>query len=100
MKPGRELRFAAELADTNAQLRERLLSGIAGVLGIVQDMGRKPLDAVSVAGAKGLERALVAVLSSLDQDRIAELLVDERPVGPRFLWNVTALAQGGLHGGD
>src|SRR5439155_24686649 len=49
--------------------------------------------------AERLECPLVAVFRSLDQDRIAQPLVDKRPLGPRCLRNLTALAQGGLHGG-
>ena len=41
----------------------------------------------------------VAVLCSLDQDRVTQLLVDERPLGPRVLTNLTALAQRRLHSG-
>src|SRR5438477_1122797 len=62
-------------------------------------MTGEALDLRRVALAKRLERSLVTVFCSFDQDRIAQLLVDERPLGPRCLRNLTALAQGGLHGG-
>src|SRR5437899_11133725 len=62
-------------------------------------MTGEALDLRRVALAKRLERSLVTVFCSFDQDRIAQLLVGERPLGPRWLRNLTALAQGGLHGG-
>jgi hypothetical protein len=51
-----------------------------------------------MALAEHRQGAVVAVLRSLDQDRVTESLVDERPLGPRVLPNLTALAQRRLHG--
>src|SRR4029453_918376 len=99
MEPRRELRLAAELADPHAELGECFLRGVASVLGIGEQVPGEPLHLGGVALTERLERPLVTVLRSLDQDRIAQLLVDERPLRPRCLRNLTALAQGGLHGG-
>jgi hypothetical protein len=99
VQPRGEARIASKLRDPDAQLDERLLRCVTRVFGIGEDMGRDALDARRVAVAERVERTLVAVLRSSDQDRIAQPLVDERPLGPRGLRNLTALAQGGLHGG-
>ena len=56
------------------------------------------LDPRRMALAECGERVRVAVLGSLDEDGVAELLVDERPLGPRVLPNLTALAERRLHG--
>ena len=77
MEPGRELRLAAELAEPDAELRERLLRGVARVLRIAQQMAGEPLDARRVARAERLERGGVAVLRAGDEDRVAEALVVE-----------------------
>lgn len=99
VEPGRELRFAAKLAQADAQLGERLLSGVASVLRVGEHLRGKALDPGSVPLAERRQRLAVTVLCSLDQDRITEPLVDERPFGPRVLSNLTALAERRLHGG-
>jgi len=71
VEPGRELRFAAELADPHAELGECLLSGVAGVLGVGEQVTGEAFDLCRMTLAKRLERPLVAVLCSFDQDRIA-----------------------------
>ena len=77
VQPRRELRLAAELAEPDAELRERLLRGVARVLGVAQQMAREPLDARRVASAQRLERGGVAVLRAGDEDRVAEARVVE-----------------------
>src|SRR5438093_12496713 len=99
VEPRRELGLAAELAEPDAELGERLLSGVAGVFGIGEHLCGQALDARSVPLAERRQRQAVAVLRSLDQNRVTQLLVDERHVGPRVLTNLTALAQRRLHGG-
>ena len=99
VEPRRELGLAAELAQPEAELGERLLGGVTGVLGIGEHLCGKALDARSMPLTERRQRQAVAVLRSLDQDRVTQLLVDERPLGPRVLTNLTALAQRRLHGG-
>jgi hypothetical protein len=65
VEPGRELRLAAELTQPDAELRERLLRGVAGVLGIGQEMVGKALDARSVALAKSGQRRVVALVTKI-----------------------------------
>ncbi len=99
VEPGCELRIAAELTQPQAELGERLLGGIAGVLGVGEHVRGEALHTRSVPLAQRRQRHRVAVLCSLDQDRITQPLVDERPLGPRVLTNLTALAQRRLHSG-
>jgi hypothetical protein len=99
MKPRAELRLAPELAQSHAELRKRLLSGVASVLRVRKQVRREPLHPRGVPLAERRERPAVTVFRSLDQDGITQLLVDERPLGPRVLPNLTALAQRRLHGG-
>jgi hypothetical protein len=84
VEPGRELRLASELPDADAQLRERVLGCVARVLGIGEQVRGKTLNAWRVALAKRSEGLPVTVLRSLHQDRVAQLLVDERPGGPQL----------------
>ena len=79
VEPGRELRVAAELPQPDAQLGQRLLRRIAGVLGVGEQVLGQPLDPRCVPLAERGERLRVAVLRSLDEDGITEPLVDERP---------------------
>jgi hypothetical protein len=44
VQPRRELRLAAELLETDAELRQRLLGGVARVLGIAQQTPSQLLD--------------------------------------------------------
>src|SRR5919198_6204879 len=60
-------------------------------------MQRKLLDARRVPFAQRLERARVAVFCSLDQDRVAQLLVDQRPLGAKGLPRLTRAAPWGFH---
>ena len=56
VEPGRELRLAAELAQPDAQLGERLLSGVASVLRIGEHLRGKTLDPRSMPLAERGER--------------------------------------------
>ena len=98
VEPRRELRVAAKLAQALAELRQRLLGGVTSVLGIGEHLRREPLDARSMSLAERRQRRRIAVFCSLDQDRVTQPLVDERPLGPGGLTNLTALAQRRLHG--
>jgi biotin-[acetyl-CoA-carboxylase] ligase BirA-like protein len=98
VEPGRELGVAAKLAQPHAELRERFLGGVAGVLGIREQVRGEPLDAWGVPLAERRERLRVAVVGPLDEDGITELLVDERSFRPRVLPNLTASAKRRLHG--
>jgi biotin-[acetyl-CoA-carboxylase] ligase BirA-like protein len=99
VEPGRELRVTAKLAQPETELGERLLGGIASVLGIREHLRSKALDARGMPLAQDRQRDRVAVFCSPDQDRVTQPLVDERPLGPRVLTNLTALAQRRLHSG-
>ncbi len=99
VEPGRELRVATKLAQPQTELGERLLGGIARVFGICQHLRGQSFDPRSVPLAQRRQRDRVAVSCSPDQDRVTQPLVDERPLGPRVLTNLTALAQRRLHSG-
>src|SRR5262249_19277393 len=79
------------------ELGERLLRGVAGVLGVPEQMVREPLHARGVALAQSLERLRVAVLRSSHQDRVAQPLVPERLLWPHRLTDSTALPGRRLH---
>ena len=72
------------------ELHERLLRGVARVLGVAQDVERDPLDPRGVALAERRQRQLVSVLRAPHQNRVREPLVDERPVGPQVTDDSTA----------
>ena len=98
VEPGRELRVASELAQPQAELGQRFLGRVASVLGVGEHLRGEALDARGVPLAERRQRRLIAVFCSPDQDRVTQPLVDERPLGPRVLTNLTALAQRRLHG--
>jgi biotin-[acetyl-CoA-carboxylase] ligase BirA-like protein len=98
VQPGPELRVASELAQPQAELGQRFLGCVASVLGVGEHLRGEALDARSVPLAERRQRRRVAVFCSLDQNRVTQPLVDERPIGPRVLTNLTALAQRRLHG--
>jgi hypothetical protein len=85
VQPGRELRLAPELLEPDADLRERLLGGVARVVGIAQEVAGEPLDLRRVPSTERLERLTVAVLGPGDEDRVAELLVRDAAVAPERL---------------
>jgi biotin-[acetyl-CoA-carboxylase] ligase BirA-like protein len=80
VQPRRELGTAAELLQAHANLRQSLLRGIACIVGIAQDLPREPLDFRRVPGEQRLERLRVAVLRTLHEDRVAQLLVEQAAV--------------------
>ena len=85
VQPGGELRLAAELAQADAELRERFLRGVARVLRVAQQMAREPLDTRRMTGAERLERTIVAALRAGHEDRVAEALVVEGALRPQRL---------------
>ena len=85
MQPGRELRLAAELANPDAELRERLLRRVARILRVAEQMERELLHAWRVPLAERGQRTRVAVLCPCHQDRVGEPLVDRAAVS-RELW--------------
>ena len=80
VQPRRELRAAPELLQSHADLGERLLCGIARVVGIAQELTREPFHFRRMPGEQHFERLPVAVLRALDEDRVAQLLVGEGDV--------------------
>src|SRR5439155_10093186 len=98
VKPRRELRLAAELADAHAELRQRLLRRVARVLAIAEQMARQLLHARRMPLAERLQRTRVAVLCSSHQDGIAQPLVPQRLFLPQRLCHSTALRGRRLHG--
>jgi biotin-[acetyl-CoA-carboxylase] ligase BirA-like protein len=80
VQPRRELRAAAELLQPHTDFCERFLRGVAGIVWIAQDLACKPLDFRRVPGEERLERLPVAVLRTLHEDRIAQLLVEQAAV--------------------
>jgi len=80
VQPRRELRAAPELLQAHADFRERLLCGIARIVGIAQDLPRKPLDFRRMPGEQRLERLLITVLRTLHEDGVAQLLVEQAAV--------------------
>jgi biotin-[acetyl-CoA-carboxylase] ligase BirA-like protein len=80
VQPRRELRTAAKLLQAHADLCERLLRGVARIVGIAQDLAREPLHFRRVAGEQRLERLPVAILRTLHKDRVAQLLVEQTAV--------------------
>src|SRR5262249_29532292 len=93
-----ELSLAAELADAHDELRERLLRGIARILGVAKKMERETLDARGVTFAQGLERLVVAGLGAGHENRVGKPLVDERDIGVGIAADWTALRAARLHG--
>ena len=84
MEPGRELRAAAELLQPHTYLRERLLRRVPRVLGVAQERAARAARP-SVRAARAAPRApAVAVLAPGDEDRIAQLLVDETAVASQL----------------
>ena len=61
VEPGREPAAAAELVDPGAQLGQRLLGGVLGVLRIREQVAREPPDGRLVPLDQHLERPPVAV---------------------------------------
>ena len=64
------------------ELRQRVLGGVARILGVSQDVQRDLVGARGVALAERLQGLLVSVFGAAHEDGVGQLLVDERPVGP------------------
>jgi hypothetical protein len=97
MEPRRELRVSPELRQSSAELGERFLRRVLRVFGVRKQMGCEALHLRRMALAERLQRPVVAVSGTPDQDGITELLVDERPLASQRLVNVTACASPRLH---
>ena len=100
MQPRREARLAAELADPDAELGERLLRRVVRVLGIAEQVPGEPLDGGGMSLAERRERLPVSVLRACHQNWVAQPLVDERPAGARDTGRLTAWRGGRLQGAD
>lgn len=80
VQPRRELRTAAKLLQADADLGESLLRCVAGIVRVAQDLPCEPLDLRRVTCEQRLERLPVTVFRPLDEDRVAQLLVQESAV--------------------
>jgi biotin-[acetyl-CoA-carboxylase] ligase BirA-like protein len=80
VQPRRELRAATELLEAHADLRERLLRGIACIVGVAEDLPGQPLDLRGMPREQRFERLAVTVLCTLHEDRVAQLLVEQTAV--------------------
>ncbi len=98
VEPGRELRLAAELAQTRAELHERLLGGVAGVLEVAHQLRGKPIHPRRVALHQHVERRSVARLRLRDEGEVAELSVRDQDRHGHPLFGQTESRHGGLHG--
>ncbi len=85
VEPSRELRAAVELLQAYTHLRKSLLSRIARVLGVAQELPREALHLRCVALEQRLERLRIADPGPGHEDRVAQLLVDEAAVLPKRL---------------
>jgi len=92
VQPGRELGLAAKLLEPDADLRERLLGRVGGVLRVAEQVPREPLDLRSVPREQGLERPRVAVLRPRHEDGIAQPLVGEAVAAAQLEPDRTGLA--------
>jgi hypothetical protein len=97
MQPRPELRLAAKLAEPGHDLRERFLRGVVRVLRIAQNVQRDLVRARRVALAERLQCLPVSVFCSAHEDRVGQLLVDERPVRPKVSRSWTDATGWGLH---
>ena len=98
VKPGGELRLAAELAEPGAELHERLLRGIPRLLEVAHDLRGEPVHARGMPLDKGVERPSVAVLCLADEVHVAELPVCVKPSVRRLTIDLTRRRGGWLHG--
>src|SRR5262249_7152393 len=97
VQPGRELRLALELPHALHELHERLLSGVACVLGVAQHVLRDAVNTVRMALTQRGQGKLVSVFCTSHQDGVGKPLVDERRVRPQVTDDSTAAAAGRLH---
>ena len=80
MKPGGELCVAPELAEPSAELLERLLGGVPGILEVEHEMLCEPLDARRVALDQRVERMAVPAVCLRHEIHVAEGAVREPPL--------------------
>lgn len=83
VQPRRKRGLAAELADLCAQLRKRFLGGVAGVLGVVEQMGGETADPRGVPRAQRLEGPGVSVPRASNENRVAESIMDDLWLEPQ-----------------
>jgi hypothetical protein len=74
VQPGCELRIAAELAESNDELRERILACVARILGVAQKVERDALHARLVSYTQRFERCAIAILRPSRKNRVGETL--------------------------
>jgi biotin-[acetyl-CoA-carboxylase] ligase BirA-like protein len=99
VKPGGELRLAAELAQARAQLDERLLRGIPRLFEIAHDLRREPVHARCMPFDENVERPSIAISCLADEVHVTEPSVHDRPPIRRLLLGRTDGRGGWLHGG-
>ena len=97
MEPGRKLGIAAELPQAHAELDERFLGGVAGVLEVAEELGREALDLGRVALDERVERTTVAARGLAHELRVAQALVPPPDVPIPLVQ--TGLDFDRLHGG-
>ena len=98
MQPGGELRVASELADSLAELDQRLLRRVLSIAGVAQLAPRDPLDPRRVTHANRFERPAIAIFRPLDQDRVTEPFVSKSWVRSERTTDSTAIGWPGFHG--
>lgn len=97
VKPRRERGLAAELTELLAEPGERLLGGVAGVIGVGKDVMGEAQDAGLMSLAQRLESARIAVLRTPDENRVAQSTVRELGLGPERSTDPTAGTSRRLH---
>jgi len=80
VEPGGELGVPAELAQPGAELLERLLGGVAGVLEVEHEVLREPLHAGRVALDQRVERMPVPAVRLGHEIHVAERAVGNPPL--------------------
>ena len=83
MEPGGERRLAPELAELDAELGQRLLRGIARILGVTEHVSRETADAGSVALTQRLQGSGISVLRAPHKDGVAESVIGELGLRPQ-----------------
>lgn len=83
VKPRRERSLTPELADLQAELRKRVLGGVARILGVSEHMGSEAADARGVASAQRLEGVGVSVLGASHENGVTEPVVRKLGLGPQ-----------------
>ena len=99
VQPGRELGVAAKLAEARAELHERVLSGVAGVLEIAHELRGQAVHARGVPLDEDVEGGSVPRLRLRDEREVAELSVRDENRDGHALFRQTECGHGRLHGG-